>query len=1278
MAKKIIVTVSAVIVTALVLVNAALLLVNTRILQAVARATIDALIPGSITWDTLSISPLTGHLRITGAALLGADRRMIASFRKLDARVSVPGLLRGRVIIRNAALDRPAIDFSLDNEGSLNLLKALGVKKRKTGKKKHLPRFLSVERLVLTGGSARWAQPSAGIAAGLDNINISAALDFGSLTGDLSMKTGSGFFSRRGRQTRVAVISASGLLKNGALTACSVETRTAGSLVAVRGAIADLFSAPRFDVTAGFTLSLADLCSLAALRGPMSGALTGNLSLQGLLDNPSAALRCSYGGGDILGSRIDGAYLDARVEDRDVTVPSSIVRAAGGSCTLSGSIRLRDAFPGGFLSRDRDPDRTAYSLTATVAGFPLNAVPGARGRLHGAVNASASARGTGFSAEAASATIRLDASAGSFSFGEGSQPAPLSLAVEGGLDRGFVKVEFLTASLGGLRASGTGSLDRASGALSASMSAVGGDLARAAAAFGVNARGSCAIDAALSGTARQPALSLRARGEGLRYRELVLGSAACEASLGPGGTVRLSGFSLANGRSRVSLAGYTRLSPDRMNDRPLSLEIHAFDIQLADFRDTLAGHVTVEGGVGGSVRAPAGGVRVSATAVDLGFQKLDSVTVEAVMRGGRIYLDPCTIVVAPGQVASIGGWITPAGAYRVEASADGIALGSNSYAKATGMDGKLDMSIEGEGTLADPSAKGSVTLRNVRYRDRQLDDFRVNISLADRVIRASGTLNFDLSGYYDIVKKNFNVSLAFDRTDISPFLSAAANPGLGGTLTGSISAGGNLDRLRDLDVSASITDLALYSGGRKLAGAGPLRATLGGGVLSMPQATVTLMDSGWVRLSGSGPIRSAVVIDAEGLVPVELAGWFGSSIANPTGTVKFTAAIRGDLFQPSMTAGILLRNVGFDAPVLGSGPHGISGAIDVSPGLISIPGMRGTLGNGTVGINGTIGMKGFTPGDIMVNVRADHAGISVPDTLDLDFNARLNVTGTAEQVLVRGDVTVLRGLFYQDLVLHPFQNIGAQKTEKAEPAGKKSALDRIRFDVALLNRNPFEIDNNIARLTINNNLKLTGSAARPVLNGSLRVESGSLFYLGREFVINSGKVDFLNPYRIDPTIDIKGSASIQGWNVLIGLSGKLDALAFTLSSQPVLDSGDILSLVVLGKTKGKKSSLPAGQLISEAISLTYGDTIKKKTGIDSIEIRSGDEGKKTTSGKFSATIGKNLNDRVTYYYTVGRDERGLKSSTTIEYKFFDNIQVDTEYDSNGKAGANVRYSRSFR
>ncbi len=1283
--KKILLPIFAVIIAAITIIIGIIILSNTNFAQSAVRSFINAMIPGSISWETLSISPCTGRVQISNAALLDADKMILVSFKKLDVSISVPDLLRGTLLIRSAALDGPAADLAMDGTGSLNLLEALGIipgKKDNPDKKTSLPKFLIVERFILTNGMLRWSQPASGITAGIDDLNLSVGLNLENRSGDLSLKTGKGYFSRGGHISHITNVSAAGLMKAGSISPCRIDVRTAGSWLAIGGALEDVFAALRFDVTSRFNVSLSELSGILPAPGSMTGTLGGGIRVRGSPGNPSASLNCAYGGGEILGNRVDGVYLDAGIDDRVAVIPALLVRAAGGTCSLSGSIGLREAFPEGFLSGNRNPDLASYRADVVIASFPLNAIPLPGGAMHGAINANVSVRGTGFSPAAAFAAIRVAAGIDNFSRHEGNQPAPLSLAMEGKLERGLVSIESLSATLGNMQISGTGSLNPASGAVSASISGSSVDLSREAAAFGRNAGGSCTFDAALYGTMRHPALSLRILGEGLRYEETTLGNATLEASLDADGAAHLSRFSLVNGSSTVSLSGSTRLdlsgSRDRAGDRPLSLDIHAFNVQLGDFNNSVKGLLTIAGSISGSVMHPAGGLSLSATAVDLGFQKLDAASIKTGMRGGRIYLDHFTFDVAPGETVRIGGWITPAGAYKLTLSADNLSLGSNPYIKSTGMDGKLSMSLDGEGSLSDPRAKGPITLRDVRFRDRQYEDFRVDLSIADRVIRAKGRLNFDLAGYYDLIKKNFNISLVFDKTDLSPFLSASGNPGLSASLSGSINAKGNADRPLGLDLSVNLLDCDVSSGTRMLLSTGPLKATIRGGMLSVPQTRIAILDSGWIRFSGTGPIRSAVAIDSDGLIPVELASWFSGSLANASGFIRFTTRLRGDLYHPVLNAGITLQDIGFDVPSISNGLRGISGSIDVMPGSITIPGIRGSLGNGTIGMNGRIGLKGLAMRDIMLNMSADHAGISVPDTLDLDFNARLNVAGTFARIMVRGDVTILRGLYYQDLVLHPFRNIGERKTEKIDTGGGKSPLEKIKFDIALKNRSPFEIDNNIARMTINNNLRFFGSAARPVLNGSLRVESGSIFYLGREFVINSGKVDFLNPYRIDPLIDIQGSSSIQGWNVLIGLSGKLDALAFTLSSQPVLDSGDILSLILIGKTKGKKSSLSAAQLISQAITLTYGGAIKKKTGIDSIEIKAEDEGKRSSSGNFSATIGKNLNDRVTYYYTVGKDNRGLRSSTTIEYKFFDNFLIDAEYDSNGKTGASIRYTRSFR
>ncbi len=1278
MLKKILRPISILIIIAFIIINIIIALSNTDFAQVAARNIINALMPGSISWEELSVSPYAGRVRIAGAVLKDADNKIVISIKGLDASVSVPGLMRGELLIHKAELVGPSVDFLLDGNGSLNLLEALGIspgKKKNTGKKASLPEFLTVEKFVLTGGKVRWSQPAAGFHAGIDDIDITAGLSFRERSGDLSLKTGTVFFTRGGRTIRLVELSAAGLMKKGLISPCRIDARSENSWLAIGGELADVFTAIRFDVTSGFSVSLPEMGGLAALPGRISGYVKGSLTVRGPLNNPSAALSCAYGGGEILGSSVDSAYLSARLEDRVVTVPALLARAAGGTCALSCALDLAGAFPDGFLSGNRSPKRASYRVVADLARFPLRAIPLRGVAPRGAINAKASAQGSGLSPASASAEFRASATIDNFSMNESGRPAPFSVVASGMLDRGILRIESLTASLGNLKMSGAGSLERTTGAASASISATSGDISTEAAAFGLNMRGSCAIDAALSGTIRRPAVSLRLSGERLRYRELAFGDASAEVSLDGGHAVAISRFSLANGSSRVSLSGSAPLR----RDGPISLDIRTFDIQLADFMGTVGGRVTLAGGVSGSIMAPEGSVRLTATAVDLGFWKFDAAEIGAHAGNGRIYLEPVTLVRAPGETASADGWITTRGAYEFTMQATGISLGAIAPVRATGMDGKLSLDLGGKGSLNDPRLDGHVSIATPGFRDRVFNDFLINVSVANRAITVNGKMNFDLAGYYSFSSKSFNLSLIFDRTDLSPLLSALGNPGLDATVSGSLRARGNSGRPAEIDLSADISELDVSSGGRKLISSSPLAVTVSGGILTLPPARISVLDSGWMNLSGGGSIHTNLVIDSEGVVPVEIANWLGSAIANGSGSIRYRAALRGPLRSPELTAGITFQDAGFDLPAIGNGLRHISGAIHVMPGRIVIAAVNGSMGSGAVGVNGSIGLAGLSIRDADVTLSADRAQISVPDTLDLDFNARLNVAGTPDRALVQGDVTILRGLYYRDLILHPFRNIGVKRTEKADTGGgEKSPLDTIRLNVALINRNPFEIDNNIARLTINNNMQFFGTVTRPVLNGSMRVESGSIFYLGREFVINSGRVDFLNPYRIDPVIEIRGSAAIKSWTVLVGLSGRPDELRFDLTSQPVLESSDILSLVLLGKTKGEKSSFSAGQLVSQAIALTYGDAIKKKTGIDSIEIKTDEEKGKKASGNITATIGKSLNDRVTYYYSIGKDERGLKSSTTIEYKFFDNILVDTEYDSTGKVGAGIRYRRSFR
>jgi translocation and assembly module TamB len=332
-------------------------------------------------------------------------------------------------------------------------------------------------------------------------------------------------------------------------------------------------------------------------------------------------------------------------------------------------------------------------------------------------------------------------------------------------------------------------------------------------------------------------------------------------------------------------------------------------------------------------------------------------------------------------------------------------------------------------------------------------------------------------------------------------------------------------------------------------------------------------------------------------------------------------------------------------------------------------------------MKGAMGIRGLTLHDIRLDATARNIPIDIPDMMHMTFDANARVTGGTARALVKGDFTLIEGLYYQDLVLHPLQDISglAGLTPKEPVKTKRSRLlDAIALDVALSTRLPFNVDNNIAGLRITGDLRMIGTLDKPLLSGSARVENGVVHYLGRDFDITRGKIDFINPYKIEPLISISSNARIQKWLVSIAISGTPAALKYDLSSNPVLDSNNILSLIMLGRTAGSTLASTPTDLLGQIIALNYSGQIKKSTGIDTIEVKTQDSQSKGSFKGQYVTIGKNLDRRFSVYYSIGKDSREIISSSSVKYKLNDSILLDLDYDSKGRVGIDLQYHKEFR
>jgi len=233
-------------------------------------------------------------------------------------------------------------------------------------------------------------------------------------------------------------------------------------------------------------------------------------------------------------------------------------------------------------------------------------------------------------------------------------------------------------------------------------------------------------------------------------------------------------------------------------------------------------------------------------------------------------------------------------------------------------------------------------------------------------------------------------------------------------------------------------------------------------------------------------------------------------------------------------------------------------------------------------------------------------------------------------------------------------------------------------------RNPFFVENNISLLELKPDLHLKGTPNDLLLSGRARVEPGGLIkFQEREFEVTRGIIDFINPYKIEPTLDIEGNTKVREWTIFLNVSGTPDDLSFILKSDPPEQNNDILYLLAFGKTIQESSnntkSTSTKQMLADIMAETLQNNIKDNTGLDTFELEyTSDSSDETDSDEVRVTLGKDLSRRLSVKYGVETRDGQIIQRTTSEYKFLENLLLDAYNDTNGDYGGGLRYRLEFR
>ena len=876
-------------------------------------------------------------------------------------------------------------------------------------------------------------------------------------------------------------------------------------------------------------------------------------------------------------------------------------------------------------------------------------------------------------------------------------PVPLVFDAAGGFKNGVIHLDRLSAQAEETILNSHGQYTPRTGAVSARISLKAENLYNAAALAGLKDVSGCLeLAAGLSGTISDPAADLDLKMTGLGIPPIDVDQVTGRATLSKG-VLTVDDLTIQGGDSRARLAGTVSLVDKETgafeSDPALELCITQGTLDLGDFASgNINGRAAVSGHIKGTIKHPAGSLRLEATDLETDIIRAEKADLYLKLSGDTIDITSLDVRLADDEnLSGSGALFLRDKTYKFNLVSPGVSLSRIRPVQAGGIvDGTLRFSVSGNGAWwGIPSLDGSLSLDRLNIAGRAMDDMSADVRFIGHLMDIAVQGEATASGTVDLADMSFSARGRLEETSLAPWFALADRPDLDGRLSARLEAAGKLTDITGMTASAEIEQLVLSPERHSEIRTRPFRLEYRDRALHVPGIALVAAGKDALDISGRLDIDGKLNLAVNGAVPFAMAAMYIPEIRDSAGRLALTAHISGTIKAPAVSGTLLFDEIGMSLADLDARLHDINGRIEFEPGKIRITDIHGGLGKGRFQVTGKAGLDGYLPKTMNVGLQAESLPLVLPDTMDLTLNADLSLVMESLHPVIRGKIVLLDGVYFQDAKITGYTDFILSSLEKKRtltPATENrlpSFLYETALDVAVKHRLPLKIDNNIARLTVQPDIAVRGTVGNPVLLGEARTDSGEVQFQGTTFQVENGIIRFSNPYKTEPHIDITALTTVKQWRIYLAITGTPDQLEMALTSNPSEEQGDIISLLLFGKTTRDMNASTGGsqspaQILAGFLADKAAENIKNATGLDIVEISAqGDTGEENVSGG-RITLGSRVTDRLSFKYSVKSGKDGVVQENASEYRLSENVTVSGFQDNRGIFGGKLIYRIEFR
>jgi translocation and assembly module TamB len=608
--------------------------------------------------------------------------------------------------------------------------------------------------------------------------------------------------------------------------------------------------------------------------------------------------------------------------------------------------------------------------------------------------------------------------------------------------------------------------------------------------------------------------------------------------------------------------------------------------------------------------------------------------------------------------------------------------------------GRLDFDVHGSGPIRSPVAEGNVRLVRLQVGSDVQGDFRgriasdgenAKISLVSEINagRLQGEFSVGLHGDNQVsgqlTVKQFQMD-AFIMTGLH-LKQLTGHSSVDGRFTLS----GSLRRPETIEMAADIDEVSFNYDLVDLKNDGPIRLTYRRNEVRIDRARLHGSNTD-VQFSGSARF------DRDRPLHLSLAGSLNLRFLDrmipdlfALGRADVNVSVEGTMSRPRITGRASLKDASATYSDFPMGLSHVSGDLVFDRNRMLFDSITAQAGGGRLQLNGAVNY-GEGPLRYELNASTTVVRIRYPTGMSWLASGALQLSGSSTAAILSGKIQIQR------LLLAEGMDVGAlfatASETSASPASTSTLMRNLTFDIEGQTMPGARIEWSGAQLEVDGNVRLRGTWDRPVLLGHIHLLGGEMAFRGNNYTLTRGDVNFANPFRLDPVLNVEATSNIGQYQVTINFSGEASRLSLTYRSDPPLPDSDIIALLAIGST-GQESALRSSSsssqnygataLLSEAISSGLGGRIERLFGISHFRVDPFLAGTATESNAAArVTIQQQFTRNLTVTYSTNAATTNQYQLIQVEYAIRRDISVIFVRDINGTYAFEVRFVRHFK